>query len=67
MRQEEHLVYRLTNQYSEPAKVLNVTLHDAVSPIQMVYEGNLDTSFIVDKVDVDYKKQTYTYKLIEKR
>ena len=67
MRQEEHLVYRLTNQYSEPAKVLNVTLHDAVAPHQMVYEGNLDTSFIVDKVDVDYKKQTYTYKLIEKR
>lgn len=67
MRQEEHLVYRLTNQYSEPAKVLNITLHDAVAPHQMVYEGNLDTSFIVDKVDVDYRNQRYKYKLIEKR
>lgn len=67
MRQEEHLVYRLTNQYSEPAKVLNVCLHDAVSPAQMVSESNLATSFIVDKVDVDYKQQKYTYKLIEKK
>lgn len=67
MRQEEHLVYRLTNQYSEPAKVLNVTLHDAVAPHQMVYEGNLDASFIVDKMDVDYRNQRYKYKLIEKK
>lgn len=67
MRQEEHLVYRLTNQYSEPAKVLNVCLHDAVSPAQMVTESNLATSFIIDKVDVDYRQQKYTYKLIEKK
>ena len=66
-RQEEHMLHRLVNQYSEPAKVLNVTLHADCVPHQLVTESNLDTTFVIDKIDVDYKAQTYNYKLIEKK
>jgi len=66
-RQEEHMLHRLVNQYSEPAKVLSVTLHADCVPHQLVTESNLDTTFVIDKVDVDYKAQTFTYKLIEKK
>ena len=66
-RQEEHMLHRLVNQYSEPAKVLKLTLNTSCTPSQMVTESNLNTAFIIDKMDVDYRQQTYTYKLIEKK
>lgn len=74
LRQEEMMVLRITNQYTEPAKVLELTLHDNIRMNSrnvaqgiVVYESNLDTYFVVDKVDRDYKAQTFTYRLIEKK
>ncbi len=67
MRAEEHLIYRIVNQYSEPAKVLTLTLHDPIQPYSLIRESNLDIDCIVDSVDVDYQKHTYTYKIIQKR
>ena len=68
------MVLRITNQYTEPAKVLELTLHDNIKMSStnvakgiVVYESNLDTYFVVDKVDRDYKAQTFTYRLIEKK
>ena len=66
-RQEEHMLHRLVNQYGEPAKVLNVTLKSSFVPHQLVTESNLNTIFIVDKMDCDFKEQAFTYKLIEKK
>lgn len=67
MRQEEHMVFRLVQQYSEPAKVLDITMNEQLSPTQIVTESNLNTAFIVDKINVDYRYQQFTYKLIEKK
>lgn len=66
-RQEEHMLHRLVNQYGEPAKVLSVTLKSSFVPHQLVTESNLNTIFIVDKMDCDFKEQAFTYKLIEKK
>lgn len=67
MRQEEHMVFRLVQQYSEPAKVLDITMNEQLSPTQIVTESNLNTAFIIDKINVDYRYQQFTYKLIEKK
>lgn len=67
LRQEEHIIYRHTNQYSEPAKVLELTLNTDSDMRDMWLERNLATDFIIDAVGVDYRSQEYTYKLIEKK
>ena len=66
-RQEEHLLHRLVNQYSEPAKVLTIDMHENIVPTQMVSESNLNAAFILDSKAVDYRQQKYSYRLIEKR
>lgn len=67
LRQEEHIIYRHTNQYSSPAKVLELTLNTNSDMRDMWRERNLDTDFIIDAVGVDYRAQEYKYKLIEKK
>ena len=67
MRAEEHFIHRLVQQYSQPAKVLNLTLGELLPPYAVVRETNLNADCIVDKVDADYRTQCYTYKVVEKR
>ena len=66
MRSEEHLIYRLVRQYSNPAKVLNITLSADLSPRTIITESNINLNGIIDKVDVDYRRQEFTYKTIAK-
>lgn len=67
LRQEQHLIYRLVTQYSEPAIIIEASFDTFVPAYNLVYFPNLDKYFIVDKVDVDYLNNNYTYKLIEKK
>ena len=69
MRQEEHLIYRLCNQYSQPAVTLKADLNlDGFTPYTLVGDKYLSgKKFIVDEINVDYALGAVNTKLIEKR
>lgn len=67
LKPEQALVYRYVNQYSTPARVLELTLKDDILPYTLVTESNLKKKFIVDTMSVDYANQTNEVKLIEKK
>lgn len=68
MRMEEHLIYRIVNQYTEPAKILEVTLNQRIKPYSRVTENNLQgVNFIIDTASWDLAHRKYEYKLIEKK
>lgn len=68
LRQEEHLIYKLVNQYSTPSVILNLALRND-NKIYGLY-GNSTISnkdFIIDSMNVDYKYNSADIKLIEKK
>ena len=68
LRQEEHLIYRIVNQYSTPSIELSLNLRNDIE-IYGLYKSSLDLNkdFIVDKVDRDYRFNSTNVKLIEKK
>jgi hypothetical protein len=69
LRAEEWMVLRLTKQYSEPAKVFEVSLKSAmlgVTPSSYYSSATLGCSFIVDKMEFDVKRRKCDIKLVEK-
>lgn len=68
LRQEEHLIYRIVNQYSTPSIELSLNLRNDIE-IYGLYKSSLDLKkdFIVDKVDRDYRFNSTNVKLIEKK
>lgn len=69
LRQEEHLICRLVNQYSSPCKQLELTLKNQFYPWGLYTDytiGNA-TKFIVDKMNVNYKQNSTEITLIEKK
>lgn len=67
LREEEMTVLKVTNQYSAPSKILDLSLNSDIGMLGIAYESNLDTRFVVDKIDRDYKHRIYTVRLIEKK
>lgn len=68
LRQEEHLIYKLVNQYSSPSVILNLSLRND-NKIYGLY-GDTTISgkkFIVDCMNIDYKQNKQELKLIEKK
>lgn len=68
LRQEEHLIYKLVNQYSTPSIILKLSLRND----NKIYGCYTDTTltnrdFIVDSINVDYKLSKQDIKLIEKK
>lgn len=68
LRQEEHLIFRIVNQYSTPSIELSLNLRNDIE-IFGLYKSSLDLDkdFIVDKVDRDYRYNSTNVKLIEKK
>ena len=68
LRQEEHLIFRIVNQYSTPSIQLSLNLRNNIQ-IYGLYKSSLDLTkeFIVDKVDKDYQNNSTNVKLIEKK
>lgn len=68
LRQEEHLIYRLVRQYSEPCIKLNLTLHGENNPLRLYYTSSLqDKYFIADSINTNYKMNSQEITLIEKK
>lgn len=69
MRQEEHLIYRLWNQYSKPSTSLEVKINlDELTPYSICTDKYLEgKSFITDELNLDYANLSVDAKLIEKR
>lgn len=68
LRQEEHLIYKLVNQYSTPSIILTLNLRND-NKIYGLYADTTITNrqFIVDTVNIDYKQNKQEIKLIEKK
>lgn len=65
LRQEEHLIYRLYNQYQTPAMKLDINLRTGNKPYGLYTAFN--KTFIVDSINKDYRFCKETVKLIEKK
>lgn len=68
LRQEEHLIYKLVNQYSSPSIILNLSLRND-NRIFGLYKDTtiVNKDFIIDSVNIDYKNNKQEIKLIEKK
>lgn len=68
LRQEEHLIYKLTKQYSEPAMILDFNLRNDNKIYGLYQDTSIpDKEFIVDSVNIDYKMNKQEIKLVEKK
>jgi hypothetical protein len=70
LRAEEWMVLRLTKQYSNPAKVWNVSIKSTmfmVTPFNLFTSATLGCSFIADKLEFDVKRRKVDIKLVEKK
>ena len=68
LRFEEHFIYRIVNQYSTPSKILNVSVHANTAPWWVVTDTTLnDCKFIIDSIKNNYKYNTQTLRLVEKK
>lgn len=68
LRAEEHLIYKLVNQYSTPSVILSLNLHNNIKIYAKVTDKWLDgKTFIVDSISTDWEMNKSTYKLIEKK
>lgn len=67
LRSEEHFIYKIVNQYSNPATVYECNLKKG-NPIWGLYKtksfGN--KQFIIDSINIDYRRDAENIKLIEK-
>lgn len=68
LRQEEHLIYKLVNQYSSPSIILNLSLRND-NKIYGCYRDTTITQrdFIIDTINIDFKNNKADIKLIEKK
>lgn len=68
LRQEEHLIYKLVNQYGSPSIILNLSLRND-NRIFGLYQNTTISGkdFIVDRMNIDYKRNKQELKLIEKK
>lgn len=68
MRQEEHLIYKLVNQYTTPSKILDCNLKiDTVYPYGIYADTALNDSYIIGSFGTDYRFDYNKIKLIEKK
>ena len=68
LRAEEHLIYRLVNQYSTPSTVLSLNLKNDINVYSTVTDKWLPNKvFIVDSMSIDWEMNNTNYKLIEKK
>lgn len=68
LRAEEHLVYKLCNQYEEPSKILEFELHNGiVKPYGLYTDTSVSGSYIPLTIETDYKMNSCQVKLIEKK
>ena len=70
MRQEEHMIYRLCNQYTNPAITMNITLknNSDFKPYSIVTDKYLSgKKFIVNEMNYDYYTGSVETKIIEKK
>lgn len=67
LRQEEHLLWRCVNQYTQPSTILEVALKEDLPLYYVIEESNLNHNYVIDSVEKDYRFNTYRYKLIEKK
>lgn len=68
LRQEEHLIYRLVNQYATPSVILTLPLHGGLHPAGTFTDKTITNRiFIIDSYSMDYKANQQTVRLIEKK
>lgn len=69
LKQEEHMIYRLVNQYSTPSVQLNYTLDLTSMKPWTVYTEKIQNNkkFIIDEFSIDYENATVDLSLIEKK
>ena len=68
MVQEEHLIFKLVNQYQEPSTVIKTTLKNEGHKLYGTYTDKIikGKTFIVSEMNIDYKQETAEMKLTEK-
>lgn len=69
LRQEEHYIYRIYNQYNSTSIILSLNLRND-NKIYGLYKDTAigtDKSFIIDKMNIDYKMNETEITLIEKK
>ena len=68
MVQEEHLIFKLVNQYQEPRTVIKTTLKNEGHKLYGTYTDKIikGKTFIVSEMNIDYKQETAEMKLTEK-
>lgn len=68
MVQEEHLIFKLVNQYQEPRTIIKTTLKNEGHKLYGTFTDKIikGKTFIVSEANVDYKQETVEMKLIEK-
>ena len=68
LRQEEHLIYRLVNQYATPSVILTLPLHGGLHPAGTFTDKTITNRiFIIDSYSMDYKANKQTVRLVEKK
>ena len=68
LRQEEHFIYRLVNQYSTPSTILELNLKNKFKLYATLIDTFLDNkTFIIDSVTIDWFWEKAELKLIEKK
>ena len=70
LRQEEHLIYRLVNQYATPSIVLTLPLRAGLQMTDSYDYGLQILSgkvFVMDKQSIDWKMNTSKVRLAEKK
>ena len=68
MVQEEHLIFKLVNQYQEPRTVIKATLKNEGHKMYGTYTDKIikGKTFIVSEMNINYKQETAEMKLTEK-
>lgn len=68
MVQEEHLIFKLVNQYQEPRTIIKTTLKNLGHKMYGIYTDKIikNKTFIVSEMNIDYKQETAEMKLTEK-
>lgn len=70
LRQEEHMVYKITNQYATPSVVLSLPLR-ADNSLLNAYHYHVDVVkdkvFVADQINTDYRNYISTVKIVEKK
>lgn len=67
LKQEEHTVFKIVNQYTQPAVRLNLTLKNRFK-VYGIYQNTTmaGKDFVVDSVSIDYRMDAQNINLVEK-